>query len=61
MPDLGTLHRIVEACGLELRLELVEPDGQRAATEAVALARTAEDRLLANERQAALVGALRRG
>jgi transcriptional regulator with XRE-family HTH domain len=24
MPDLATLHRIVEACGLELRLELVD-------------------------------------
>lgn len=61
MPDLATLHRIVEACGLELRLELAEPDAQRAATEAHALERTVEERLLANERQAALIGVLRRG
>jgi transcriptional regulator with XRE-family HTH domain len=59
MPDLDTLHRIVEACGLELRLELAEPDPQRAAGERIALERTPEERLEANSRQAALVHALR--
>ena len=61
MPDLATLHRIAEACGFELRLELAEQDAQRAATEAAALARTVEQRVLANERQTELIGALRRG
>lgn len=61
MPDLGTLHRIIEACGFELRLELAEPDTQRVATETAALDRTSEGRLLANQRHAELVGALRRG
>lgn len=40
MPDLATVHRIVEACGLELRLELAEPDTQRAAAARIALERT---------------------
>jgi transcriptional regulator with XRE-family HTH domain len=61
MPDLPTLHRIVEACGLELRLELAEPDPQRAAAARLALERTVEERLEANERQIALVRALRDG
>ncbi|MGH9157871.1 MAG: helix-turn-helix domain-containing protein, partial [Acidimicrobiales bacterium] len=29
MPDLATLHRIVEACGLELRYQLSAPDPRR--------------------------------
>jgi transcriptional regulator with XRE-family HTH domain len=61
MPDLTTLQRIVEACGLELRLELAEPDAQRAAAERAALERTAEERIRANLRQADLVRALRHG
>jgi transcriptional regulator with XRE-family HTH domain len=61
MPDLDTLHRIVEACGLELRLELDAPDSQRAAAERIALERTPEERLDANSRQTALVQALRDG
>lgn len=61
MPDLPTLHRIVDACGLALRLELAEPDRQREAAAGVALARTPEERLQANMRQAELVHALRRG
>jgi transcriptional regulator with XRE-family HTH domain len=59
MPDLDTLHRIVEACGFELRLELAQPDPQRAAAERIALERTPEERLQANTRQVALVHALR--
>lgn len=61
MPDLDTLHRIVEACGFELRLELAEPDAQRTAAERIALERTTEERLEANTRQVELVHALRDG
>lgn len=61
MPDLSTLHRIVEACGLELQLGLGQPDPQRQANETAALARTVEERLLANEEHIRLIGALRDG
>lgn len=61
MPDLPTLHRIVEACGLSLRLELAEPDPQQRAAARIALARTPEERLQANTNQAELVHALRHG
>jgi len=61
MPDLSTLNRIVEACGYELRLELAEPDEQRAAAEEAALERTVEERVLANTRHAELIHALRHG
>lgn len=61
MPDLGTLHRIVQACGLELRLELSQPDAQRDAAASIALERTPEQRLQANTRQVALIHALRHG
>lgn len=61
MPDLPTLHRIVEACGLELRVELAKPDPQRDGAARIALERTAEERLEANTRQVELVHALRRG
>lgn len=61
MPDLATLHRIVEACGFELRLELGEPDPQREAAVRIALERTPEERLEANSRQVELIHALRDG
>lgn len=61
MPDLATLHRIVEACGFELKLELAEPDRQREAAMTTALARSVEERLQANAGQAELVRALRHG
>lgn len=61
MPDLATLHKIVEACGWELRLTLGQPDAQREANETAALARTVEERLLANEEHTELIGALRDG
>ena len=61
MPDLATLHRIVEACGLELRLELAAPDPQREARERIVLERTTEERLQTNTRQAELIHALRHG
>jgi len=61
MPDLSTLHRIVEACDLVLRLELTEPDQQQEAAARAALDRTVEERLAANTRQAELIHALRHG
>lgn len=61
LPDLETLQRIIEACGLELRWELVEPDPQRAANEQAALERTVEQRLQANDDHTALVHPLRHG
>lgn len=61
MPDLPTLHRIAEACGLELRLELGEPDPQREAAAKIALERTVEGRLQANTEAVALIHGLRHG
>ncbi|MGH9157869.1 MAG: helix-turn-helix domain-containing protein [Acidimicrobiales bacterium] len=61
MPDIATLHRIVEACGLELRYQLSAPDPQRQANDLAAMDRTAEDRLLANQAHTELVHALRNG
>lgn len=61
MPDLGTLDRIVQACGFELHLELAEPDPQREANELAALERTVEERLRANESATELAAALRHG
>lgn len=61
MPDLATLHRLVEACGLELRLALVEPDPQREANERAALERSVEQRLDAVEQHTELVRQLRGG
>ncbi len=61
MPDLATLNRIIEACGLELRLELVDPDPQRDAGEQAALERSVEERLDAIEQHTELVTELRRG
>ena len=61
MPDLATLHRIVEACGLELHLELAEADPQHEAAARIALERTPEQRLQANTDAVELVHALRHG
>ena len=61
MPDLATLHRLVEACGFELRLELVVPDAQRKANEEAALDRSVEQRLDAVEQYTELVSQLRDG
>ena len=61
MPDLATLFRLVEACGLELRLELHEPDHQRAANERAALERSVEQRLDAIEQYTELISELRDG
>jgi transcriptional regulator with XRE-family HTH domain len=61
LPDLRTLHRIMDACGLELRLELAEPDPQREAAARIALGRSAEERIATNARQGALIRALRDG
>jgi len=61
MPDPDTLFRIVEACGLELRLQLAEPDRQRQMTEEAAQERTFEEALLVNQSYTELVTELRRG
>lgn len=61
MPDLATLHRIVEACGFDLRLTLGERDAQRSAAERAAIERTPEQRLRVNARQAKLIHELRHG
>jgi transcriptional regulator with XRE-family HTH domain len=61
MPDLSTLHRLVEACGFELHLELRSPDPQREANERAALERSVEQRLAAVEQHTELVSELRRG
>lgn len=61
MPELATLYRIVEGCGLRLDLRLVEADAQREATEQAALDRNVEERLLANDAHTHLVAELRRG
>lgn len=61
MPDIATLFRMVEACGLELRLQLAEPDRQRLATERAAMERSPEERLLANQAYTELASELRRG
>lgn len=61
MPDLSTLHRLIEACGLELRLELSEPDRQREASERAALDRSVEQRLDAVEQHTELIHQLRGG
>ena len=42
MPDIATLHRIVEACDLELHLELSEPDRQREAAAKIAFDRLSD-------------------
>jgi len=61
LPDLGTLHRIVEACGFEMRLGLSELDSQRRGNEEAALARSIEDRLLTNESFTEVAAQLRDG
>jgi len=61
MPDLATLFRIVEACGLELRLQLAEPDRQRQSTERTAQERTFEEALLLNQAYTELASELRHG
>jgi hypothetical protein len=61
MPDLATLFRLVEACGFDLRLELAEPDAQRAAAEHAARQRSVEDQLATNEAFTELASQLRNG
>lgn len=61
MPDLSTLHRLIEACGLDLELRLVVPDVQRMANEQAALDRSVEQRLDAVEQYTDLVSQLRDG
>jgi transcriptional regulator with XRE-family HTH domain len=45
LPDVATLHRLVEACGYRLRLEVVEPEAE----EFPALEWSVEERLRRND------------
>lgn len=58
---IETLHRCIEACGLELRIELDYPSAQRRAAADAALARSVEDRLRTNDAFAKLAFQLRHG
>ena len=60
LPEIGTLMRIVESCGLylELRLRDTPPCGRTSST---ALAQTVEERLVANEAYADAVFGMRAG
>lgn len=61
MPDLATLHRLIEACGMELRISLAEPSHQRASAEEAALERSVEDRLRSNDSFVQAANTLRSG
>ena len=60
-PVLGTLKRLVEACGFELQVDFLDAKGQRQAAADAALARSVEDRLRTNDSFTALSAQLRRG
>ena len=60
LPELGTLIRIVEACGMHLELKLADrPDHEMLSS--TALEQTVEERLSANDAYASLVSQLRSG
>ncbi len=60
LPELATLTRIVEACGMHLELKLVDrPDHELLSS--TALSQTVEERLAANDDYASLVSRLRSG
>ena len=60
-PKIGTAQRCVDACGFDLRVELVEPSPQRQAAADAAFARNVEDRLRTNDSFTALAAQLRNG
>ena len=60
LPEIGTLIRIVEACGMHLELKLADrPDHEMLSS--TALEQTVEERLSANDAYASLVSQLRSG
>lgn len=61
MPELSTLLRIVDACGLELRMHLAEPDRQRQTAERDQRELSFEEALMLNEAYTQLAAELRRG
>jgi transcriptional regulator with XRE-family HTH domain len=48
-PSLATLQRLVEACGLELRISLAEPDGHDEQLARLMLALSPAERLAAQQ------------
>ena len=60
-PKLETAQRCVDACGFDLRVDLVEPSPQRQAAADAAFARSVEDRLRTNDSFTALAARLRNG
>lgn len=61
MPDLATLDRLIQACGLELHIEARPPDLQRLAAAEEAAARSVEDRVSTNSAFTELFSELRDG
>ena len=59
-PMIETARRLVEACGFDLRIELINTSPQRQAAVDAALARSVEDRLRTNDSFTALAAQLRR-
>lgn len=54
MPDIETLHRLLEACGFELRLQVEQLDGTRDRQIREAIARPPKARLESNRRMTRL-------
>lgn len=59
VPRLETARRCIEACGFELRIELVHVSPQRRAAADAAVARSVEDRLRTNDAFTKLAAQLR--
>ena len=60
-PTIDTARRCVDACGFDLRVELVDASPQRQAAADAAFARSVEDRLRTNDAFTALAAQLRNG
>ena len=60
-PKIDTAQRCLDACGFELRVELVPVSPQRQAAADAAFARSVEDRLRTNYAFTALAAQLRNG
>ena len=60
-PKIDTARRCLDACGFELRVDLVQVSPQRQAAADAAFARSVEDRLRTNYAFTALAAQLRNG
>ena len=60
-PKIDTARRCLDACGFELRIELVQVSPQRQAAADAAFSRSVEDRLRTNDAFTALAAQLRNG